>query len=482
MNRSVRDAPSPLVHPIRAGTRVELDESATFLEDGLLSGGAPWRLVRLPERSRQAVRRWRDGDPVTASEGGLARRLVQYGLVRPVFEPHLVVDDVEVIIPVHDDAAPLRALLQSLSGLHVTVVDDGSMEPDVIAECATQYGVTLIRLERNVGPGAARNAGARSTSRPLLWFVDADVVIDDPLDVLGRLAAHLDDPLVGAAAPRIRGGAGTSVRDRFERDFSPLDVGPTSGVVRPGAAIPYVASACLVVRRDAFADGFDDTLRFGEDVDLVWRLHDEGWLVRYDAQVTVTHRARGTWRQWFHQRLVYGSSSSALARRHGTRLAPVRVDPWTLVAWSSLLAGRPLVSLRIAAVARRTLRTSLEPVAADPQRCANELLRRGLVGAGGPMARAIVRTFGPVVLASMLAPRLRRRAVLLFVIGTAWRWRSRPVAAIDVPLAIADDLTYAAGVYRGAWRDRTLGALRPQVMPSSLRLRDVLGRSRASKD
>jgi len=56
--------------------------------------------------------------------------------------------------------------------------------------------------------------------------------------------------------------------------------------------VPFVPSACLLIRRNCFGDGFDETLRYGEDVDLVWRLHDRGWLVRYVADVAVTHRAR----------------------------------------------------------------------------------------------------------------------------------------------------------------------------------------------
>ena len=49
----------------------------------------------------------------------------------------------------------------------------------------------------------------------------------------------------------------------------------------------------------------------GEDVDFVWRLIDDGWLVRYLSDVAVTHPARPTWAAWWRQRVNYGRSSGS---------------------------------------------------------------------------------------------------------------------------------------------------------------------------
>jgi hypothetical protein len=80
-----------------------------------------------------------------------------------------------------------------------------------------------------------------------------------------------------------------------------------------------------------------------------------------------------------------------------------------------------------------------------------------------------------LVLIATLHPKLRRRALALFVVGTAWRWRYSRVRVADVPLAIADDLAYGVGVWRGAWRTRSLRALTPHITKSSIGLREVLG-------
>jgi mycofactocin system glycosyltransferase len=456
------------------GTKVILDDGAKFLDRDLLSGGSPWRLLRLPGGSRAVAERWVGGGEVQAGEERFARTLVQQGLLHPLYRSEANVDDVDVVVPVHNDLDALAVLLESLIGLHVTVVDDASSEGEGVAKCAQRFGAEVVRLEENHGPGSARNAGARATSRPLLWFIDVDVTFDNALDVLSRLEPYFDDPLEGAVAPRIRGTPGPSLRDHFEERFSPLDVGDSGALVIPNSAVHFVPSACLLIRRSSFGDGFDETLRYGEDVDLVWRLHDHGWLVRYVAEVAVTHRARDSWRGWWAQRIRYGQSSSELAKRHGTRLAPFRADTWTLMTWLSAMVGKPMVGLRIMDAARKQLRERLLETTDDAGEVADELVGRGMVRAGPLMARAAVRTFGIVIVLSALHPKLRRRALTLFVVGTAYRWRSTRVRVADLPLGVADDVAYGAGVMSGALRSRSLGALKPHITKSTLGLRNVL--------
>jgi hypothetical protein len=208
---------------------------------------------------------------------------------------------------------------------------------------------------------------------------------------------------------------------------------------------------------------------------LVWRLHDHGWLVRYVADVVVTHRARTTWPAWWSQRNRYGQSSSELAKRHGARLAPFRADTWTLLTWISALVGKPMVGMRIIAAARDQLRERMLTTTDNADNVAGELVGRGMVRAGPLMARSVVRTFGPAVVLCALHPRLRRRALALFIVGTAYRWRSARLRVGDIPLGVADDVAYGVGVMGGAVRSRSLGALKPNITKSTLGLRNVLG-------
>jgi mycofactocin system glycosyltransferase len=454
---------------------VRVDDGATFIDRDLVSGGSPWRLLRLRGSSRGVVERWRAGGPVRAGEERFARTLVQQGFIHPQFDSPLSRDDIDVIVPVGGDVAALSSLLIQLAGYRVVVVDDGSRDSVALERCAKEHGASVQRIDTNHGPGYARNVGASVTTGKYLWFIDVDVSLDDADRVARHLEGAFNDPLVAAAAPRVRGADGPSLREHFECRFGPLDMGSRSSLVVPGGAVAYVPSACLMVRRDAFGDGFDASLRVGEDVDFVWRLHDQGWLVRYDATVDVAHPARRTWREWWQQRHRYGASSAELAERHGRRLAPLRADSWTLVAWTSVLVGRPALGARIVSGARRHARERFFQSEDNPNEAADQVVTRNMVRAGGPLARATVRTFGVVLLLCALHPRLRARALALFLVGTAWRWRHDQFHPTDVPFALADDLAYGSGVLQGAWRTRSWQPLTPDITRSTIGLREIMG-------
>ena len=417
------------------------------------------------------VARWSRGDVVRPGEETLARTLVDRGVARTRAANRLDALDVDVIIPVYGHSHHLDALVSRLAQWPITIVDDGSPDSAAIADVARRAGATLVRLESNQGPAAARNAGLCATTREFVWFLDADVELGDPAHTFARLGAYTSDPRVAGVAPRVRGTPGHRARDRFERHFGPLDLGDASALVTPSGSVSYVASACLLARRDALGHGFDPTLRVGEDVDLVWRLHDHGWLVHYDADVTVTHLARPTWRQWWSQRVGYGRSAAALATRHGSRLAPLRLDPWTGGAWLAIVAGRPQVAGHLWVSARETLarRVSDEP---RGSRVASALVARATATGGADLARGAVRVYGPWLALAALVPRWRRRALTIIAVGVAWRWRRGHVDLRDVPLAALDDLAYAVGVARGARAARSWRALTPAWVGP---WRDLLG-------
>jgi mycofactocin glycosyltransferase len=470
----------PTEAPIPEGTRVSFDEQATFLDRDLVSGGSPWRLLRLTSSSHAVATRWQAGGFVRAGEERFARTLVQQGLIHPHFDGPLDIDEIDVVVPVYEDAASLRSLLGNLHGFHVIVVDDGSRDAASIATCAAEFGATLLRLPKNRGPGVARNEGASASERSFLWFIDVDVEIDDARAAAQSLQREFADPMVAAVAPRVRGAAGPTKREQFEHHFGALDMGGRSALVVPGGPVSFVPGACLMVRRESFGDGFDESFRLGEDVDFVWRLHDQGWLVRYDADAEVRHRARSTWRAWIRQRHGYGESSAGLASRHGTRLAPLKVDTWTLVAWASVLVGQPTWGARIVGAARSHARENFFAGQDAPNDVATRVVGYNMVRAGGPLARGVVRTFGVVVLLSALHPRLRTRALALFAIGTMWRWRHERLDVRDVPLAVVDDLAYGTGVLHGAWRAKTLRTLTPNITKSEIKLREILGVPRST--
>lgn len=99
-------------------------------------------------------------------------------------------------IPVHDDAEGLGHLLsrlEPLSGVlaQVIVVDDGSPLPLEEEGLPLPGGVplTLLRHNRALGPGAARNRALDAVESPHLMFLDAD---DTPTAEIAGLMRDLE--------------------------------------------------------------------------------------------------------------------------------------------------------------------------------------------------------------------------------------------------------------------------------------------------
>ena len=350
------------------------------------------------------------------------------------------------------------------------VVDDGSSRP-VRVERGALAGASVVRLDRPGGPAAARNTGWRLADSEIVTFLDADCIpLEGWLDTLLR---HFADPCVAAVAPRIISDAssGTNLA-AYESLQSPLDRGRQEAPVRARSRVPFVPTACLAVRRRALVDlgGFNETLRFGEDVDLVWRINRSGWSVRYDPAASVLHPPRPSVRSWSRQRFDYGGSAAQLAALHDTDVAPLDVSPWSAAAWMLAAAGHPvaggmLVAGTSVALARRAGRDR------ETARELVSLALRGNLLAGLWIAEAVRRAWlPPAILALAVIPsgRLRRRTaaalMVAFVVPLSdWAVRRPPVdAATWAALRIADDLAYQTGLWFGAAKKRSLKALLPR--------------------
>ncbi len=460
-------------NPSMCAPRIRIDRRVRRRGRTLI-GGTPRRILRLTETGATVFGHLAGGrDAMTPSAQGLARRLLDAGFAHPLTgDSGPTRDEVAVVIPVLDDAEGLDRLLDSraLDGVaDIVVVDDGSTDP-AVGGVARAHGARLIVNATSGGPGAARETGWRSTTQPVVVFVDADCVPDT--DWLEPLLAHLGDDEVVAVAPRVSGvnGPDTSVLARFEHDHGPIDRG--GGPARVGVgAVTFVPSAALLVRRESLVaiGGFDPGLRVGEDVDLVWRLLGRG-TVRYEPLVNVTHRSRPTVGSWLHQRFRYGASAAELDRRHPGRLAAIEMNPWTAAAWAlgALLPGR----LRLAGPATSVLSTlllarRLTGAVDGPLTVAAELVGRGNLAAGRTLCETLRREWWPVATVAVLGSRRFRRVALVAFVGYPLvdEIRKRPRVGIvrAAALSVADDIAYGAGVWAGCLGRRRFGPVLPRV-------------------
>lgn len=181
---------------------------------------------------------------------------------------------VGVVIPVYNrPAAVCRAIRSVLRQTHqnfeIVVVDDCSTD-DTLAAVREIHDprISLLRHDRNRGPAAARNTGARATSAPFLAFLDSDDEWFETFFERHLLAFEQGGDSVGmvyAGAERLSPGGSVHVD-------VPREYGDLSHVLLRVNVVggPSVA----MVRRRVFdaIGGFDEHLKFTEDADFWLRI------------------------------------------------------------------------------------------------------------------------------------------------------------------------------------------------------------------
>ena len=449
-------------------TRYQTDSSwwrRTNNDGDTVVAGSPLKIFRFSSAARSVLEAIEKRDEISVAATNTLHRLIDAGAIHPILESiktSLQPSDVTVVIPVHnEDVLRLNALISKLSAAHeVLLIDDGSTIP-----LADINGARVIRREVAGGPAAARNTAIDFVTSSITFFLDADTSLAD--DSWTKLLAHFEDSSVGVVAPRIASEPGTTLLHRYEASESPLDLGSEPARIRKNSRVSYVPTAALMIRTDLLREhrGFDESLRYGEDVDLVWRLLEADVVCRYEPAVTVHHSPRASLLDAWKQRVSYGSAAAPLDQRHRGAATPLRINRWSAGAWGTLASGYPLIGLIIGAASTVALerKISSQP---DSRQLALRLAGRGNIHAGRVIAQAMTRTWWPIaLLLSLCSRRARRVTCAAIVLPSLMSWFTKKPKVDPVSycaLKLADDVAYGTGVWKGVIATRDLGALTPK--------------------
>ena len=220
------------------------------------------------------------------------------------------------------------------------VVDNASTDGSA-AHVAERFSwATLITSDSNLGFGPAINLAATRTAAPWLLVTNADVELT--AGALHRLRATAEaDPRTAVVAPRLLLDDGTIQHSAYRFPTLGFTLAFNLGLARPGSdrarrmllegswdgaaagPVDWALGACLLIRRSAFdaIGGFDPgQWMYAEDLDLGWRLAEQGWQTRFEPAATVRHRwAAATTQAWGEGRdaRAIRSTYAWLLRRRG---------------------------------------------------------------------------------------------------------------------------------------------------------------------
>jgi len=198
-----------------------------------------------------------------------------------------------IIIPAYNASESLAVLLDSLKkstfkNYEVIVGDDASNEQYLVGK-----GVKIVRLTRNKGPAAARNAASKRAKGNVLVFLDADVTVYP--DTLAQIAEKFreDHDLTAITGVWDKHQKSTSFFPQFKalRDWSYW----TNERDRDGYYYLF-STRNAAIRREVFLrlGGFNEAFRQMEDVELTYR-SAKRYAIIFAPDVRVHHEFEGFW-------------------------------------------------------------------------------------------------------------------------------------------------------------------------------------------
>ncbi len=214
----------------------------------------------------------------------------------------------------------------------VLVVDsasDGETARKMAALVPVAPNARLLRLERP-GLSAARNAGARAATAPYVAYIDDDA-IPDP----GWARAILQSIAEATSRPAVLAGRILPIWEQPLPHWWPdslrgvLSIIETEGCGEfrtqelPAHLEPFGANFVVSVAALLAAGGFRENagrngsaLLSDEEVQLAWRLQDDGHSARYDSRAIVHHHVQGSrlTPAWLLKRLYWQGFSAVLTR------------------------------------------------------------------------------------------------------------------------------------------------------------------------
>lgn len=228
-----------------------------------------------------------------------------------------------IIIPVYNRPNEIDELLASLTiqnfsdDFEVLIIEDGStLKSNTIVEQYTHKLTIKYFFKPNSGAGASRNFGMQKATGNYFIILDSDVIV--PQNYLSEVKKGLEKMYTDAfGGPDAAHKNFTSLQKAI--NYSMTAVLTTGGIRGKKQAVGKFQprSFNLGLSKKAFLkiQGFSK-MKNGEDIDLTFRLWQNGFHTQLIEKAFVYHKRRSTIQQFFKQTFGFGTARPLLNRKY----------------------------------------------------------------------------------------------------------------------------------------------------------------------
>jgi len=247
---------------------------------------------------------------------------------------------ISVAICSYNGARTIRDPLDALQRLEypdyeVIVVDDGSQ--DGMATIVKEYDVQVIVHPQNQGLSCARNTALSAATGEIIAYIDDDAY-PDPHWLTYLAISLMNGEYAAVGGPNI-----PPLGDGWIADCIANAPGGPTHVLLSDQVAEHIPGCNMAFWKARLQDigGFDPRFRAaGDDVDICWRLQQQGWTIGFSPAAVVWHHRRNSLKAYWRQQRGYGKAEALLEAKW-----PEKYNAIGHLNWSGRIYGRGLVEL-----------------------------------------------------------------------------------------------------------------------------------------
>lgn len=228
-----------------------------------------------------------------------------------------------IVIPIFNRPKELDELLQSIAkqqceiDFEILIIEDGSeLKSDTLVEEYKNLLNIKYFYKDNTGPGESRNFGMKKANGEYFVIVDSDCILPNNYlqEVYQALEKKYTDAYGGADAAHPSFSSMQKAINYSMTSF--LTTGGIRGNERARNKFQPRSFNMGISKKAFLKTGGFPKHRIGEDIDLTFKLWENGFETQFIPRAFVFHKRRTNWQEFFEQTLGFGAARPILNLMH----------------------------------------------------------------------------------------------------------------------------------------------------------------------